>query len=203
MLDKAGLKKGPDGIRLDLNGKPMKYKLIVVSGWTDWVSSCQIIAQNMKDLGIVITVETPEYNAWMDELGKGQHEWAIGWSSGGPTPYNFYRGQLSEQTVLNVGEAADENWNRFVDPEADKLLVEFAKTSDPARQKEIMDQLQMIFVNDAPALPLFPGPDWYEYVTTRFTGWPTPDDPYAPGPPFATPPGFMSPLFILTNVKPK
>ena len=73
------------GIRLDQDGKPMKYDLIAVAGWTDWVSACQIVAQNMKDLGIEITVKTPEYNAWYDELGKGQHQWAIGWGSGGPT----------------------------------------------------------------------------------------------------------------------
>lgn len=203
MLDMLGLKKGADGIRRDNSGKPMKYDLIVVSGWTDWISACQIIAQNMKDLGIDISVQTPEENAWSDQLFKGNHQWAIGWSSGGPTPYNFYRGQMSKQSMLPVGEAADENWNRFADPEADKLLEEFAMTSDPARQKEIMNQLQMIFVKDAPALPLFPGPDWYEYVTTRFTDWPTEENPYAPGPPFGTPNGYASPLILLTTVKPK
>jgi peptide/nickel transport system substrate-binding protein len=157
----------------------------------------------MKDLGIDIAVQTPEFNAWMDQIGKGQHQWAIGWSSGGPTPYNFYRGQMSSQSALPVGEAADDNWNRYVDPEADKLLEEFVATSDPAKQKEIMDQVQMLFVKDAPALPLFPGPDWYEYVTTRFTGFPSKEDPYAPGTPYNAPAGYMSPLFLLTNVKPK
>jgi len=203
MLDAAGLKKGADGIRLDADGKPMKYKLIAVAGWTDWVSACQIVAQNMKDLGIDITVETPEYNAWIDELGKGQHQWAIGWSSGGPTPFSFYRGLLSKQTMLPVGETADENWNRYVDPEADKLIEEFVKTSDLAKQKEIMNQIQMLFVNDAPALPLFPGPDWYEFNTMRFTGWPTKDNPYAPGTPYNSPSASLSPLFLLTTVKPK
>jgi peptide/nickel transport system substrate-binding protein len=203
LLDKAGLTRGSDGFRIGPDGKPMAYTLIVVAGWTDWVSTCQIIAQNMKDLGIDITVETPEFNAWIDQLGKGQHEWAIGWSSGGATPYNFYRGLLSSQTMLPVGEAGDENWNRFVDPEADKLMQEFINTSDPTQQKAIMDQIQMLFIKDAPALPLFPGPDWYEYNTTRFTGWPSADDPYAPGAPFNAPLNSVSPLFLLTTVKPR
>jgi peptide/nickel transport system substrate-binding protein len=105
--------------------------------------------------------------------------------------------------MLPVGEAADENWNRFVDPEADKLMEAFVNTSDPAKQKELMNQIQMLFVNDAPALPLFPGPDWYEYNTTRFTDWPTRDNPYAPGPPYNAPYNSLSPLFLLTTVKPK
>ncbi len=201
-LDAAGLKKGADGIRLDQDGKPMKYDLIVVSGWTDWISACQIIAQNMGDLGIEINVQTPEYDAWYDEISKGQFQWAIGWSDGGATPYNFYRGQMSKITLQPVGESASSNWGRFDNPQVDTLLEEFAKTSDAAKQKSIMDQIQMLFVNDAPALPLFPGPDWYEYNTTRFTGFPTQDNPYAPGPPYQSPGGYASPLFIFTTVKP-
>ena len=201
MLDAAGLTKGADGVRVDQDGKPMKYDLIAVAGWTDWVSACQIVAQNMKDLGIEITVKTPEYNAWYDELGKGQHQWAIGWGSGGPTPYNFYRGQMSKLTMLPVGETADENWNRYVNPQVDQLLLDFANTSDEAKQKDIMGQIETIFVNDAPVLPLFPGPDWYEYNTTHFTGFPTKEDPYAPGPPFTAP--YEHTLIVLTTIKPK
>lgn len=202
LLDKAGLKKGANGIRI-ADGKPMKYTLLAVNGWTDWISACQIIAQNMKDLGIEITLDTPEENSWEDQLFKGNFQWSIGWSSGGATPYNFYRGQMSTMTVLPVGTSANENWGRYIDPQADKILDEFGKTSDPAKQKDLMNQLQMLFVNDAPALPLFPGPDWYEYVTTRFTGWPTQDNPFAPGPPLAAPSFAPSPLLVVTQIKPK
>jgi peptide/nickel transport system substrate-binding protein len=203
LLDKAGLKKGSNGMRTGPDGKPMKYSLIVPNGWTDWISACQIITQNMKDLGIEITLDTPEQNSWQEQLFSGKFQWAMSWSSGGATPYNFYRGQMSKLTVLPVGETANENWNRYVDPKADQLLDEFSKTSDPAKQKDLMNQLQMLFVNDAPALPLFPGPDWYEYVTTRFTGWPTKDNPYAPGPPYAAPSFAPSPLLVLVNLAPK
>ena len=203
LLDKAGLKKGSDGIRIGPDGKPMKYELIAVSGWTDWISACQVVSQNMKDLGIDVSVSTPEYDSWYDSLSKQNYQWAIGWSSGGPTPYNFYRGQMSKITVQKEGESADENWNRFVDPEADKLLEQFAQTSDPAKQKDLMNQIQAIFVKDAPALPLFPGPDWYEYNTARFTDFPTKDNPYVTGAPFNTPPNAMNTLILITTVKPK
>jgi peptide/nickel transport system substrate-binding protein len=202
MLDKAGLKKGADGIRVGPDGKPMKYSLLSPNGWTDWNSACQIIAQNMKDLGIEITLDTPEQNSWQEEVFQGKFQWTLGWSSGGATPYEFYRGQMSKLTVLPIGTDANENWNRFVDPAADKLIEQFGQTSDPAAQKDIVNQLQMIFVNDAPALPLFPGPDWYEYVTTRFTGFPTKDNPYAPGPPWNTPVFAPNALLVLTTIKP-
>lgn len=203
MLDAAGLKKGADGIRIGPDGKPMKYSLSSPNGWTDWNSACQIIAQNMKDLGIQITLDTPEQNTWQEEVFQGKYQWTLGWSSGGATPYEFYRGQMSKLTILPIGTDANENWGRFDDPAADKLIEQFGQTSDPAVQKDIMNQLQTIFVNDAPALPLFPGPDWYEYVTTRFTDFPTKDNPYAPGPPYSTPSFAPNSLIVLTTVKPK
>lgn len=201
MLEAAGLKRGSDGIRRDADGNPMKYDFIAVAGWTDWVSACQIIVQNMKDLGIVLNLTTPEYDTWYDELSKGQHQWAIGWGSGGPTPYNFYRGQMSKLTLQPVGTSTSENWNRIVNTDVDKLLEQFAQTSDMAQQKTIMGQIETIFVNEAPVIPLFPGPDWYEYNTTRFTGFPTKDNPYSPGPPYTAP--YEHTLIVLTTIKPK
>jgi peptide/nickel transport system substrate-binding protein len=202
MLDAAGLKRGADGTRLDQDGKPMQYELIVPSGWTDWISGCQIVTQNMKDLGITINLTTPEENTWTDTVTKGQHQWAFGWGSDGPTPYNFYRGQMSKLTVQPVGTSAGENWDRYVSPQADTLLAQFAQTSDVSQQKQIMSQIENLFVNEAPVLPLFPGPDWYEYNTSRFTGFPSKDNPYAPGVPYPASP-YNTPLIVLTTITPK
>ncbi len=202
MLDAAGLTKGSDGTRLDQDGKPMNYELIVPSGWTDWISAAQIITQNMKDLGINLTLTTPEETTDIDQVEKGQFQWAFLWGNGGPTPFNFYRGQMSSLTVRPVGENSGENFLRYANPEVDTLLEEFAKTSDLAQQKSIMAQIETIFVNVAPALPLFPGPDWYEYSTARFTGFPSEANPYAPGVPWPNGP-YNTALIVLTTITPK
>ncbi len=202
MLDAAGLIKGSDGIRLDQDGKPMEYELIVPSGWTDWISAGQIISQNMNDLGIKITLMTPEETTDIDQVEKGQFQWAILWGNGGPTPFNFYRGQMSNLTVRPVGENSGDNFLRYANSQVDALLEQFARTSDIAEQKRIMGQIEAIFVEEAPALPLFPGPDWYEYSTLRFTGFPSQDDPYAPGVPWPNGP-YNTPLIVLTTLTPK
>jgi len=201
-LDAAGLARGDDGIRVDQDGNKMEYDMIVPSGWTDWISASQIISQNMAELGITVNLTTPEETAWTDAVTKGEFEWALGWGSGGPTPYNYYRGQMSALTIMPVGQSANENWNRYVSPEADVLLDEFAKTSDIATQKELMGQIEMLFVEQAPVLPLFPGPDWYEFSTARFTGWPSADNNYAPGVPYAYAP-YNATLIVLTTITPK
>ncbi len=201
-LDAAGLTKGSNGTRIGQDGKPMSYELIVPAGWTDWISAAQIIAQNMHDLGIEINLTTPDETTDLEQVEKGDFQWAMYSGSGGPTPYNFYRGQMSSITVQPVGQAAGENFLRYVNPQADTLLENFATTSDITQQKQIMAQIEAIFVDQAPALPLFPGPDWYEYNTTRFTGFPSADDAYAPGEPWPNGP-YNTALIVFTTIKPK
>ena len=61
----------------------------------------------------------------------------------------------------------------------DDLLEKFVATSDEAEQKDLVNQLQKIYSDNVPAIPLFPGPQWGEFNTARFTGFPNEDDPYA------------------------
>ncbi|MGA7729823.1 MAG: ABC transporter substrate-binding protein [Chloroflexia bacterium] len=200
MLDAAGLTKGSDGMRM-LDGKKLTYEINVVTGWTDWVSSCEIMAQNLKAIGIEASVKPYDFSAWLDRVQKGDFDMSIGWSSGGATPYEYYRDQMSQRSIKPLGEAAGANWHRFTSAKADDLLNQFAATSDAAQQKSIAEQLQQVFADEAPAVPLFPGPYWYEYNTTRFTDFPTKDNPYAAGSFFNQ--GTPEQLIVMTTIKPK
>ena len=202
-LEGLGYRLGADGLRKGPDGKALKFTLLCINGWTDWISACQIICRNLKDIGVDVALDTPEQNTWQEKVYKGDFQMAIGWSSGGATPYEFYRSQMSKVTVMPLGQDASENWSRIAIPAADKLLEDFANSSDPAMQKKLMTELEMIFVDNAPALPLFPGPDWYEYVTTRFTGFPTREDPYAPGPMYNAPLISPNALIVLSRLQPK
>ncbi|HEV2528549.1 MAG TPA: ABC transporter substrate-binding protein [Thermomicrobiales bacterium] len=177
MLDAAGLTMDGD-VRMH-NGEPMEYQLLVVNGWTDWVQSCDIISDNLAEIGITATVTPLEVTGWQARVQEGDFSLSIGWSSGGVTPFNFYRGIMSSQTRNDVGTNSGENWHRYANDEADALLDEFAATNDPAEQQRISGELQRVYSENAPAAPLFPGPQWYEYNATRFEGWPTEENPYA------------------------
>ena len=176
-LDAAGLTLSGD--TRTYNGKPMEYELLVVNGWSDWNESCRVMAENLAEVGIKVTVSPLEQTVWQGRVQDGDFTLSIGWSSGGVTPFNFYRGMMSSQTKNPIGTSSPENWHRFASPEADALLDQFAATNDPAAQLQVASQLQALYADVAPALPLFPGPQWYEYNTTRFDGWPTAENPYA------------------------
>lgn len=176
-LDAAGLTK--DGDTRQADGKAMEYELYVVTGWSDWVASCEIMAQNLAEVGIKATVTPLDFNAWFDKVQKGDFGMSIGWSEAGPTPYNFFRGAMSPALVAPIGTASPQNWQRFGLPEADALLAQMAATNDLEAQKTAVAGLQALYNDNAPGVPLFPGPQWGEYVTLRFEGFPDEDNAYS------------------------
>jgi peptide/nickel transport system substrate-binding protein len=178
MLDAAGLTRDGD-LRKTADGKAMEFDLNVVSGWSDWVQACDIMSRNLADIGFKVTVKPYDQTTWQTRVQNGDFTMSIGWSSGGPTVVNFYRGQMSSVTWNEIGTSSSENWHRFKSEEADTLLTQFASTSDEAEQRQIAVQLQQLFADLAPAVPLFPGPQWGEFVTLRFEGFPSEENPYA------------------------
>jgi peptide/nickel transport system substrate-binding protein len=197
LLDDAGYTKN-GGTRQTKDGTPFKFELNVVTGWSDWVSVCQIMAQNLKEIGFDVSVKSYEVSAWQDKVQKGDFTLSIGWSSQGATPFNFYRGVMSKETFHPIGETSTENWQRFSSQEAEDLLAKFAQTSDLTEQKSIVAQLQKIYSDNAPGIPLYPGPQWGEYNSKRFTGFPDKDNPYALLSTYA----FPDRLLVFTTVKP-
>lgn len=182
LLDRAGLMRPTEGgstIRLLPSGRPMRYELSAVAGFSDWVQTCEIIARNLAAVGIEVTVRPYDYGTWLQRAQLGEFTMTIGGSSSGTTPFNFYRAVMSSQSLQPVGTAGAENWHRFASPEADALLQRFAATSDVAEQQALANELQLIYEAQAPALPLFPGPQWGACCTLRFEGFPTAERPYA------------------------
>jgi peptide/nickel transport system substrate-binding protein len=199
LLDEAGLTRGADGIRRGPNNAPLRYEIDVVSGWSDWVRAAQVVATDLRAVGIDATVRPAEFSAWFSDLQRGDFDLAVSWSNDGPTPYAFYRWQMSPDTVQPLGEVAAGNWHRLGDPESKALLDAFERTAEPAEQARLAEALQRRFAALVPAIPLFPNPQWAAYSTRRFDGFPSPDAPYASPSPNALP----SALLVLTSLRPR
>lgn len=198
MLDAAGYKMGAGGVRTTPAGAKMQYTIETGSTSTDFVASAQNIARDVAAIGIDLTVVPKDWNAVISDVDLGHFQLAHMFGDLGPTPYDFYNFTMSCATVVPVGQEATENWGRFCDKHATQLLAQFAAATDPAVQKSIADQLQQVFVADAPVIPLFTAPDWGEFNTTRFTSFPSAADPYATGQS-----RYPGAVIILTSVKPK
>jgi peptide/nickel transport system substrate-binding protein len=202
ILDEAGyVDTNGDGFRETPAGEELAFNVQVVNGWTDWVTSVQIISQNFQDVGLNAQVVTPEFGEWLNNLQTGAYDVSIGWTTVGRTPWDFYRNMLYSGLVGADGLRNAETWSGWSSEETDALLDAFTATADPAEQSDIIAQIQTAFVENVVAIPLFPGPTWYEYNTTRFTGFPTAEDYYTQGSPWRGT-AFNSRLLIALNLAP-
>lgn len=198
LLDAAGITLGADGERVLPDGTPFTFDFSVGSTSSDWVSVGNVISQNLAELGVTVNVAAQDWAEVVSGYENGTFDSGIVWSNNAPTPYQFYRGVMSTETVKPAGEQAFENYHRYGNAEADALLTQFAATSDETQQHSIMNQLQALFIDTAPVVPLFPGPEFGAATTLRFTGWPNADNPYASlGAPKA-----RSTVLILTTLEP-
>ena len=69
--------------------------------------------------------------------------------------------------------------HRFRIDDLDDALDAFSRTADPDERRAAMDRAQWLIAEAMPHVPLFNNPVWYQYNTTRFTGWFNADNPVA------------------------
>jgi peptide/nickel transport system substrate-binding protein len=203
LLDEAGWRLGSDGVR-HRDGRRLTLTLDVVSGWSDWVRAAQVIVRDLAQVGVVVELRAYEWSAWFQRLQAGEFELAIAcpslaFSFDAPTPYYAYRWILAPGALPPLGELAATNWNRFGDREADGLLAQLERTDDAAQQHELMRKVQARFAATAPAIPLFAGPLWGAFNSSRFTGFPSAAHPYATLSPHSQP----QDLLVLTSLAPR
>ncbi len=185
ILDDAGYTMGSDGFRNMPDGTPIgPFNIQIVNGWTDVVTAAQIISQGFQDIGLNASVVTPDYGAFMANIQGGNFDTSLGWLNWGTTVWDFFHNTMDSRLVVNgVSNAQFES--RVFDPSWDQLLDQYVQTTDPAQQKSIMGQLDLAYVQNVISTEFGVLPAWYEYSTLRFDGWPTQDNPYAKGSPWA------------------
>ena len=199
LLDATGLARGPDGIRTVPGGGRMRYDVHSVAGWSNSESTASIIQQSLADVGIAATAVPLPYQTWSGKLQKGHFDMGIWGSTRGPTPYQFYRGQMDADMVRPIGEEATENFQRFASADASLILRRFEAASDPTELLALSGDLQKIYVENAPSLPLFASPLWGVFNTGRISGFPSRFSPYAGSSPGA----HSDNLQVLVAVKPR
>jgi peptide/nickel transport system substrate-binding protein len=181
-LESAGYAKGADGIYAK-DGKKLSLTVEVVTGWTDYITAIDTMAQQLKAAGIELKAQQSSWNEWTDKKTKGDYELAIDSLGQGPTanPYYLYNNYFSTANTAKVGEAAPMNIARYSNPEVDAALAKLAAINpeDTAATQPELDVIQQHVVEDMPYIPVMTGGTTSEFHAAKFTGWPTKDDLYA------------------------
>jgi peptide/nickel transport system substrate-binding protein len=156
---------------LDPKGNPVKLDIHVISGWSDWVASDQIIAKNLQAIGIDSKeVLEPDWNSWYPNASSTKNPTLL-WQVGGQgSPFGFFNANLSNNAYVAPGLDATNtgNWEHYKSDQGTALLQQWKQTLDPKKQQAAATALEKLWLQQLPIVPLFVGPRWSTYSTRYF-----------------------------------
>jgi peptide/nickel transport system substrate-binding protein len=193
ILKSAGFTKNSSGI-FAKGGHALSFTIKTISGYSDWDASLAIITQELKAVGISVTVQDENSSPYTTDLESGHFQLAYAGSGGpapiaGPSPYYELRG------LLFSGNIGSTNYSHFKSAAVDTLFNDYSAASTSA-QLQIIHKIEKVMVTQIPFIPVTEGVDWYQYDTTSITGWPTQSDPYAQPSPYV----FLDNGVVLTHL---
>ncbi len=178
ILGDAGYTWDGDAL-VDPDGEAVSFTLSVPQGWSDYVTGISLIADSAAQLGVDAKVDTPDADTWWAMKSQGDFQAILHWTDTGATPYDLYSDIMDGRWLVGEGEDADYNFGRYDDAEATEALNTYATATDDDARAEALAQVQQVFVEQVPALPVGTRPFIGQYNTRSYVGWPGEDDPYA------------------------
>jgi peptide/nickel transport system substrate-binding protein len=155
----------------DPHGDAVSLSPHVISGWSDWVASNQIITKNLQAIGIDSNVKLePDWNSWYPNASSTKNPTLL-WQAGSQgSPYGFFNANLSNNSYIAPGQdgTTTGNWEHFKSDQATTLLNQWKVTLDASKQHAIATQLEKLWLQQFPIVPLFIGPRWSTYSTRYF-----------------------------------
>jgi peptide/nickel transport system substrate-binding protein len=183
LLQAAGAKKGSDGVYKLADGTRMgPFTIQTPTGWSDWNAAVQVVVENFKAIGIDVSANFPQAPQVTTSVQNGNFDFAVWYVSGASpaTPWQRFRDVLDARGVPKVGSSAFYNYGRFNHPDVAALLDQAASATG-AQAKQLFTQLDDIYRQNAPMIPLMYRPlDFYEYNQIAWQGFPTAASPTAP-----------------------
>ncbi len=167
---------------LDPKGNAVKLDIHVISGWSDWVASNQIITKNFRDIGIDSNVQLePSWGDWFPNAFSTKNPTLLWQIASRGSPYGFFYANLSQNAFIPSGTDASPtgNWQHFANPKATGLLNKWKVTLDEKKQHAIATQLEKLWLQDLPIIPVMIGARWSTYSTKYFHCFPTAKNFYA------------------------
>jgi peptide/nickel transport system substrate-binding protein len=157
-----------DGSQIDLS-------IQVPQGWSDWETGRDLIIADAKAAGIRIHAQIGSQNAWIANRGTGAFDLALDnhWQIS-DNPWTYWNGIFHLPIIQTGVGQVNFNFERYTNQKAWNLVKKLDKTplTHTAAIKSINDQLQTIFMQQLPVIPLWYNGQWAQFTSQHWTNWP-------------------------------
>lgn len=128
-------------------GKRRDFRFtMIVTNKQDRVALCNLMSQNLREIGIDCTVQALEFNVWMQNMHDKKFEAAFGGWGAGADPYSAWNVWGSNEARNNIS---------YSNPEVDRLFREGEVEFDRAKRMAIYQKIHLLIYEDCPCTWLF------------------------------------------------
>lgn len=175
ILDSLGFIKGPDGIRVDKNGRRLSFELAVPS-ISDWLTAAQLIASDLQRIGIEVNIRLVALPTYVDIRNRGAFTIFFGsriYSLSmlyDPASFLFHPVFHSNSTSDIGTPTPGTNWARVRIQAIDDLIDNALKTDNPLEYRDYIMKIQDVLHREMTIIPLYSIYDIKVYRSDRVQG---------------------------------
>jgi peptide/nickel transport system substrate-binding protein len=160
LLEEAGWKVGPDGVRVK-EGKRLSFENACTAGNKQREQIQQLLQQQWRQIGVEMKINNkPAAVLFGDFYRMSKFETIINGIGMGSDPEHSFR---MHSKYIPAKGGMGRNSIAYENPEADRLLEAGVREMDREKRKKIYFKLQEVVADDLPYLPI------YHYVIIRAT----------------------------------
>jgi peptide/nickel transport system substrate-binding protein len=178
----------------DKEGKKLPTLYIKApAGWSDWEAMVKIAVKGLREAGIDVREGFVDASQYWPAKPTGDFDLLMEKPTPNITPslpWSRFEAIMSSRNWAPVdGKGSmQENYGRYnnpkskeYNPKVDELLKAIPLATDSVVLKKAYAELNNIFLDDQPAVPLVYLPDqFYQFSTKVWTNWPTEKNSYGP-----------------------
>jgi ABC-type transport system substrate-binding protein len=157
LIESSGWLRGPNGM-YEMGGRRLATTVYVDTSWPERPKFMQLVALQLRDCGIELTVETEGYGPWVffwPWIPPGAAEPVDARFFGYFVGAEGYPERWASGQIVSDDLPAGLNQLGFSDPRVDELVALAMRTYDPDLRADQLREIQRILADDAVALFAF------------------------------------------------
>jgi peptide/nickel transport system substrate-binding protein len=143
ILDRAGWKVGPDGIRVK-DGKRLQ---VIEALWEEQQEPSTVIQSQLRKVGIELVLKSFDVGTAYPMWVTGDHNLVM--------PFFYWPDPQLLENWFAWDSIGGINWGQYINPKLEDLLAKAEMTADSQERAEIYQQAQRFLLIDAICVPLF------------------------------------------------
>lgn len=162
LLDEAGWTEGAGGVR-SRDGTPLAFTCTTITGDQARRPIAELAQQLFRDVGVDMQLAEAPVASILEGLRNGSLESSL---------FNWTFGSVPEPDPSSILRSdGGNNFNRYSNPEMDRLIDEGLNTVDPNRRQQIYYRIQELFAEEVPCLYL-QFDQWIDVFSSQVQGLP-------------------------------